>query len=261
MLELFTGPPPEEVHLLRAPLVTVITQIKFPVITSVEQVGFIAAFQEAIRHKFPRFESNSFPNFVVKDNNIVPGVKNIWRFRNDSGHYTVSLASDFIALETTSYTSRTEFLSVWNFILNEVMKNIAPGSMDRIGLRYINRISAPEIDRIEDLVRLNMLGVSKTSIELDVKYAISEALIGADDDRSILVRWGRLAPKMIHDPSVLLPIDSVSWILDIDSFTEHRGIFNPDEARECADRLADAEYRFFRWSVTDEFLSTYGGEI
>jgi hypothetical protein len=41
---LFGGPPPQDIPLKRPPLVRVLTQIRFPMIASIENQGYIAPF-------------------------------------------------------------------------------------------------------------------------------------------------------------------------------------------------------------------------
>ena len=50
----FAGPEPQEVYLPEAPLVKVLCQIRFPTIASIDKKEFIAPFQEAIRHNYPK---------------------------------------------------------------------------------------------------------------------------------------------------------------------------------------------------------------
>ena len=54
------------------------------------------------------------------------------------------------------------------------------------------------------------------------------------------------------------PLDSESWILDLDTFSEAAANFDPDEIAAAALRLAKRGYAFFRWSVTQQFLDTFG---
>ncbi len=74
-------------------------------------------------------------------------------------------------------------------------------------------------------------------------------------------RWGLMPAGSTHDPSAMKPVDSVSWVLDIDSFTTFREkYFHVEDILEAATKLAKRAYTYFRWSVTEEFMKTYGAE-
>src|SRR5262249_53345171 len=106
------APPPAEVPLANAPLVRVIAQVRFPLVVAVEQREFIAPFQEAVRAKYPVLRQEQTQGVLLSPAGVasVPA-QTAWRFSDIEGHWRVSLTPDFLALETTSYTSRSDFLS------------------------------------------------------------------------------------------------------------------------------------------------------
>ncbi|HKK66033.1 MAG TPA: TIGR04255 family protein [Clostridia bacterium] len=59
----FAGPEPQEVYLPDAPLVKVLCRIRFPTIASIDKKEFIALFQEAIRHNYPKHIKVTTPRF------------------------------------------------------------------------------------------------------------------------------------------------------------------------------------------------------
>jgi len=105
-------PTPPEVHLTNAPLVCVLGQVRFPQILAVEDRKFVTPFQEAIRTKYPKLRQERTYQLTF-DNQEKDAVRSqaevIWRFTDVNNHWRVSLASNFVTLDTSKYVSRQTF--------------------------------------------------------------------------------------------------------------------------------------------------------
>jgi uncharacterized protein (TIGR04255 family) len=255
--------PPGEIPLPNAPLVRVIAQARFPIIASIEKREFIASFQEALRATYPVLRLERTEAFVIGPAGVALGQSpKIWRFTDIDGKWRVSLAPDFIALETTAYSSRSDFLDRLHVALSALNAYIGPKLLDRLGLRYIDRIIGEAIDNITELVRSEMIGVLATPMAAYAQHALSESLLTIPGTSAqLLARWGKIPPHMTIDPAAIEPVEQSSWLLDLDMFSIEPQLFDPtalvDEARIYAERI----YALFRWAVTDKFLRQYGGNI
>jgi uncharacterized protein (TIGR04255 family) len=94
------------------------------------------------------------------------------------------------------------------------------------------------------------------------QQALSESLFTVPDTKAHLrARWGHIPANGTVDPAAIEPVDTPSWLLDLDMFSIGPWPFDTErlvaEARMYAERI----YTFFRWAVTDEFLRRYGGDI
>jgi len=262
-----TGPPPAEIPLPRAPLVRVIAQVRFPTILAIRNPDKTAGFQDAIRKTYPTLTEDRVHHVVVAPGGE-PEVREvlIWRFadRERKPTWRVSLGVDFMALETTAYVSRADFLDRFRNVAAGLEKTFAPSAVNRLGLRYIDRIQGEAIDRIDELVRPAALGISGSG------DASSGALAGAlvhmltdaqfvADEGVIRARWGSLPRNATHDPDALEPIGDPSWILDLDMFAEERREFTGESLCDAAGSFAKRVYAVFRDMVTEEFLKHYGG--
>jgi uncharacterized protein (TIGR04255 family) len=253
------APPPAEVPLKDAPLVRVIAQLRFPEILSVEQRDFVAPFQEATRSTYAVLRQEQTQGFVLGSGGVAPAKPKIaWRFSDTGGDWRVSLTSEFLALETTRYVSRSDFFDRLQFLTEAVVEHIGPSQLDRIGIRYIDRITGPEVDAIANLVRPEVRGIAGTSLATQVVHAISESLFELTDAR-MLARWGCLPPGGTVDPAAIEPVAEKSWILDLDMFSVTPMPFAVDRVLSEAQRYAERLYTMFRWAVTDEFLVRFGG--
>ena len=131
--------------------------------------------------------------------------------------------------------------------LGALSEHIGPKVVDRLGLRYIDRLVGQAVDDIAKLVRSEVIGVFATPMAAQAGHALSESLFAVPDAKAqLLARWGRVPPHGTVDPAALEPvaepIDAAGLVA---------------EARTYAERI----YTFFRWAVTDEFLRRYGGNI
>jgi uncharacterized protein (TIGR04255 family) len=255
--------PPKEIPLRNAPLVRVIAQVRFPVIVSIEKREFIAPFQEALRGTYPALRPEMIRGFVVGPQEIAPVQSQVvWRFNDVHENWRVSLAPDFIALETTSYSSRSDFLNRLQVALIALSEHIGPKIVDRLGLRYIDRVIEQDINDITKLVRSEVIGVLATPMAAYAQQALSESLFAVPNTAAQLcARWGRVPPHGTVDPSAVEPVENPSWILDLDMFSVRSQPLDTEglvaESRTYAERI----YTLFRWAVTDEFLRLYGGDI
>ena len=265
-----TPTPIPEVPLPCAPLVRVLAQVRFPTILAIRDIDRVISFQDALRETYPnlsREEIQSIHSGSSEALSIRPD--RIWRLtdRATGPGWRVSLGVDFVALETSSYDSRRDFLDRLHTVLSAVEESFQPASSSRFGLRYIDRLTGKAVDRVTDLVHPEILGIIQPTDTLNpvlrnsVIHQLTEVqfLISASD--RIQGCWGRLPAKATYDPSALEPIEEPSWILDLDMFTAESKPFASENLLVTATNFAECIYWLFRQMVTPEFLRFYGAEL
>lgn len=259
----FQGAPPPEVPLKHAPLVRVIAQVRFPVVASVEKRDFIAPFQEDLRKTYPVLRPEQSRALVFGPEGIVDTQSSVtWRFENTDGTWRVSLGPDFVALETTSYTSRNDFLSRFEQVLVALERRIEPAIVDRLGVRYIDRIEGNALQSVRELIRPEIAGILATPLGAEARQSITQNVFALPEPGvQLLARWGLIPAQATIDPAAVDAVDRPSWILDLDTFIEGPIPFEPASVVRQARNFAERIYSFFRWAVTDEFLRRYGGEL
>jgi uncharacterized protein (TIGR04255 family) len=255
-------PPPSEVPLPDSPLIRVVAQIRFPLITSVEKQEFIAPFQEAIRKVYPVLRAEQSRSVVLGPQGVTETRSSIiWRFLDKSSTWRVSLAPEFLALETERYSSRNDFLQRLGVLMSALKEHVDPQVIDRLGIRYIDRITGENLSRLPDLVRPEVAGILGASLMDHVHHTISESVFtlpaGAGQ---VTTKWGLLPPNGTVDPAAVESIDEASWLLDIDAFQASTRELDIDAVLEQAKLLSERIYSVFRWVVTDEFLRCFGGQ-
>lgn len=268
-VEPLSGPPPEEVPLTRPPLVRVVAQVHFAPILAIRNPDKVADFQESIRATYPNLTQECLPHLTLQANGT-PNFQDavIWRFSSSlkSLQWRVSLGTDFVALETSAYKSRKDFLERLEIILSNVERNFRPSEAYRLGLRYVDRIVDDGFERIDDLISTSVLGISRrddgtqSSLGRAIKFLMTEAHLEADEG-VIQARWGHLPPNQTYDADALEAINKSSWTIDLDMFTRGPQPFVSDELLALATVFAERNYAVFREMVTPEFLRFYGGKV
>jgi uncharacterized protein (TIGR04255 family) len=258
-LDPLLAPPPKEVPLRDAPLVRVIAQVRFPEILSVEQRDFVAPFQEAVRSKYPVLRQEQTQGLLFSPGGLATVMpQTAWRFNDVESLWRVSLTPEFLALETTSYTSRSDFFDRLKAVVEALGEHIEPGQVDRLGIRYIDRITGDAVDDIARLVRPEVRGISGTIAATHAELALSESRFNLPDAR-VLARWGCLPAGATVDLAAIEPATEKSWILDLDMCSTAPMPFDIERVITEAQRYAKRIYTLFRWAVTEEFLVRYGG--
>ncbi len=178
---------------------------------------------------------------------------------DEERQWRVSLAPDFVVLETLNYQSRDDFLARLGIVLASVERCFSPTQVVRLGLRYTDRVISPELARVSSYIRPEVLGVAGTAIAASASLVISEMHLRAEEGL-VQARWGWLPGLASIDPTVLEPLPEPSWVLDLDVSATDLGAFDADALRTMAGRLAQRGYALFRWIVTPAFLAAYGAE-
>lgn len=255
----FDGPGPAEVHLSRAPLVNVLCQIRFPAIASLERKEFVAPFQEAVRHQYPTLVLDQGIELSFTPQGGGFSHKVIWRMIDKSETWRVSVGDNFLSLETKAYPGRTRFLDALTYLVEKMQATVQPDQVERIGLRYINRLVFTDWNHLSRLVQPGVLGIVQSTLSGHLKSTVSESRFRISQDTTVNGKWGLLPENESYDPTVLPGISQTSWILDIDGVSDSRVDFHPDAIMPVVNHLADTDYRLFRFAVTDTLLQEYGG--
>lgn len=253
------GPPPAEVPLARAPLVRVVAQVRFGEVLSIG--GMVPAFQEEIRSEYPGFQRESTEVQLRAGESERKQSVQIWRFLDPGGAWRLSVSTGFLAIETTSYKSRDDFLRRFRASLDALEKHVHPGALQRLGVRFVSRVKGEDLKHLDRLVREEILSLRRSQLGDQLRMDITHSQFDIPDEGGLLwARWGLLPKGLTVDPAAIEPLDEPSWILDFDAFINQECSFDVGDIESKARRLAERTYSMFRWAVTQEFLRHYGGE-
>lgn len=256
------GPPPAELPLSKAPLERVVAQIRFPVILKIEDKSVVSKFQEATCADYPilRELSNQSVRIEMGLNNaptVVPVISRIWQFSDAPGAWKISLAADALTIETTSYHSRDDLLLRWSTVLNAMEGVFHPSLIERIGVRYVDRIVGGDFARFDSFMATRLMGTAFSELKSRLKSSLHEAVFDVEEG-NLLLRWGVMPPGMTPDPGAIAPTGSNSFVLDIDVWSATQRAYSTNALGASFRQLMERAYSVFRFAVTDEFLQAYG---
>lgn len=256
-----SAPTPAEVPLPDAPLVRVIAQVRFPPILALEERTFAASFQDATRTVYPLVRQEQIQNLMLNSSGVTPVQRqSAWRFSDVDDEWRVSVGTGFIAIETTCYKSRDDFIERLRFVLDTFSEHVKPVFMQRLGVRYIDRVTGDALAKIGNLVQPEVLGIMGTRNPEHVQHSFTETLFTLPGlKEQLLARWAWLPAGATLDRNAIEPVDEPSWLLDLDLFSNERQEFMSEVITAAVRRYAERIYTMFRWVVTDEFLREYGG--
>ena len=251
-----------EIPLSNAPLASVVTQLRFPVITSITSPEFIAPFQEQLRAKYPIMRQERQMGVLFGPQGATHQEQGLlWRLQEADDGWSIILATDSLALETSRYTSRSDFMARWDEALTALEAIATPAVYERLGVRYINRLTGVDAtDDLSSLVRSEILGA--LSIELPESSTIESSATQIHfrlGEKQLQVRWGKTPENTLMVPGVA-PLPEVSFLLDIDVYSEGMRSFSVSDISSNSRDAAEHAYRFFRWAVTDEFDKSIRGQ-
>jgi uncharacterized protein (TIGR04255 family) len=258
------GPAPAEKRLPRAPLERVIAQVRFPTILKIDDQSVVSNFQELIRADYPRLQE--LRNQAVR---IEMGVGDapkaistttiIWQFSDAPNVWRVSLAREALTIESESYTSRQDLLARLEIVLKAMAEVFRPSLVERIGVRYVDRIVGPQFETFETLLDTRFLGSSFVKLKSHLQYSLNEAMFTIEEGE-LLLRWGVMPTNMTPDPGAISPLPNPSFVLDIDVSSKSQREFVIDALVPSFRSLAERAYSVFRFAVTEEFLKIYGAK-
>jgi len=241
------------------PLHQVICQLRFPPILRIDTEN-PTVFQERIRHTFPEFRvlyddtQDSLPKSLSEG--LPPEMRNLlspksnprfqFYIRDDS--WVVTLAKDFLALETSKYSRWEEFRDLTELALKALSEVYEPAYFTRIGLRYRNVIDRKRLGLgdaewrtlIEDFV-LGHLARTETSGSIMEQH--SKYLLKLNEDGDLVrMEYGQVT-YTTGDPGNLL------YLLDHDFYTNEKM-----EKKDVINRLAaynSLNGRLFHWCIKE----------
>jgi uncharacterized protein (TIGR04255 family) len=238
----------------------VIGQVRFPPNLALAQPEEVSGFQKAIRRTYPVLSRIEMPDVSISSTGeLKVSPATVWKFSDVQSQWDVAVSTTFVALETRSYTDRTDFMARLTTILEAANAEFSPQVATRVGLRYVNRITGAALDKLSALVRPEMQGMTSLPLGGMVKLTMTESQLELPDGSGKLaLRHGLMPAHSTYDPGSLEPLPAPSWILDIDASKEASMTFDPTELSEVSRQFADWSYRLFRWVVTEQFLQEHG---
>jgi uncharacterized protein (TIGR04255 family) len=234
----------------RNPLEEVICQLRFPQILRIGTEP-PAEFQEHIRADFPIYSEEEpiggLPtNLPAELRGLIKSAFQVGtqfptrRFSSGDGTWTVSLASDFIALSTTAYVRWEDFRNRLRGPLEALAAVYAPAFFSRIGLRYRDLICRSRLGLQQahwsELLQPH-IAAELTDENVPVVEALHQVICALSGDRRV---------RLVH--GLRRVSEEQCYTIDADFFTEERTEI-PDATTVLTDFNREAR-RLFGWCIS-----------
>ena len=261
------GPPVPSVPLRAAPIVLVIAQLRFPVITGIDAgAGFLAPFQEAMRRDYGVLRKEKEFKIALRpwEGSGASEDRTAWQFEDQASAWRLRLSNDSVALSAPVYTNRADFLARLSRLLEAMATHLHPSVCDRLGIRFVSRVADPELlGRLPELIEPMALGAIAALLGDNggvLQHALADVATSHEDQSTLRARWGLLPANGTLDVTIE-PVNTQSLAIDIDVATATPLDYSPVAILDTAREFCDRQYRFFRWIVQDQFLREFGGEL
>ncbi len=245
-----------------APLALAVCQIRFPTMLGLVSPDRLAPLQNALRLDYPVATQGTQIIFTAS----VPGQPPMggpavqWTFSSQQGDWSVTVANDFVGLETRTYPSVDEFIDRVRRVLDAFVGAFGPLNPQRVGLRYINEIRLGENVDHRQAIRSELLGPLGLPDFDSAAQAVQEIILRFQGGHGITVRHGLFPMGSTVISAKPLAENGPFYLLDFDAFTDRSSLPDPslDVEGVCA---ALREYnagvhRLFRWAVTQRYVDS-----
>lgn len=242
-----------DLPLRNPPLVEVVCQVRMPPVLRINREE-PAEFQERVRRRFPQLEVEQGVLFRV------PGLGHMaapsaekqsrtYRFRTADETTTASLAVDFFALSTKTYSHWALFARDLETIVEAVRTVYQPAYSTRVGLRYINHLTTANTgqDNLRQIARL--LRPELTALLHSEAWAEPDNLLS---QLTLNAGGAKLALRVACGNDT----DAPFLTLDFDHYAE--GQLELDSLLERCRGFHAVIYNAFRWCVLDSGLEVFG---
>lgn len=258
-----------------SPLVLALCQVRFSSMLSVTDPASLAAFQRAIQSKYPIGvpvqEVELFIGIEPNESEIRREQRRSpqYQFTDQDDNWKIVLSQDFLTLETRNYEHFDDFLAHLREALDALVQHIQPTVVTRLGLRYINEIRSNSLNSMDwsDIIQQDLLGpvaVSELVENTSQVASMQQLLLRYPDDLGINIQHGLIpSGTTIQLRPKEEPPKQAFYLLDYDVYREFplpRGLLmNTEAICHHVEIYHTMIYRLFRWSVSEDYLSTLEG--
>jgi uncharacterized protein (TIGR04255 family) len=248
-------PPPSFRFLPRSPLELVVCQVRHEERRIEPHVAL--AIQEALGGPdgdFGRIEQVELHSAVlaVAAGGSVPPVSEVahgWHLKTTDGGWTVALLPDHVSLETTRYTTWSDFHPRLEATIRAVESVASPTMEQRLGLRYVDRLRGLPVDSPADWSRWIQPSVLGPALHDVLGQAVTSSRQQIDLDlghgRVCVLRHG-----MVRDPD-----GNPSYLLDFDVYRQQARRFSANDLVKAVDEFHQTADSLFEQVITSELLA------
>jgi uncharacterized protein (TIGR04255 family) len=258
---------PERLH--NSPLALVVAQVQFPAILSVQtDQALLARFQNEIRHRYPYLFLGQQLAFSVGPQSVEQqqAVGRLYQFTDAERQWVVTLTANSIALEARRYTDYEDFSERLLRVLGSAREVYNIELRVRLGLRYVNEIRHPNVERPEgwrSLINPQLLGpLAGTGLSPLITSSYQEAALRLDNG-GLTLRHGHFAQgtTVAPPPGGAVPEeDGPFYLLDLDAYDEEGSDLDDHTIDGLLTSYNHTMFQIFYWSIQEELFGYLKGD-
>lgn len=252
-------PAPSHDRLPQAPVELVIWQLQFAELADVASPAVGARFVEGLSDELGAFQLQRLttpmlpillPNPLQAGPQVEP--PSGWVLRR--GATVVTVGPQALSIETNQYDTYADFRTVLERAVAAFHEAVLPPGEQRLGLRYVDRLNRPGVQRATDwtgLLESWLLGPLAHPLLGESVGAYAQQIDFEPDAESIraTVRQRVFADAEQRGRQTV--------ILDFDVFREGYRVLDPAETLAATDRMKDTSHRLFEASVTEPLRAAF----
>lgn len=172
---------------------------------------------------------------------------------------SVTVGPDLLAVNTSAFLNFEEFLGTVEKAIG-ALGSARVASVQRIGIRYIDEIRVPGVDRPDQWhgwIADSLLGPIEFGRDWNVELAETAVRMAIEDEQHLMLRVGPRDQPAVEPsgPLSLRPLDGHFFLLDLDSFWQadlkELREFDADAILTTCGSLDDVAHQVFERSITD----------
>lgn len=256
-------------NLPQAPLAYVVAQVRTSAVVSLEK--FIPDVQEQLRHSgFPKFQDQQVQEILIQPN-TAPDFKSFrrWEFQNKASTIGIVVATDFVLVHTTAY-STFEDLEQWLALaLSTVGDSVGISLVERVGLRYVNLIKPAAGRELESYLHPGLVGLDGSFLGL--RNTLNRCQFSGETDiGKLVVRCTQLndgtslppdiKPMTLRPKMVAQPGERVC-LLEFDHFSDRSSDYDLPATLDSLWELHGTIELAFKHSVTPDAMRLWANNV
>lgn len=239
--------------LTHSPLTNVICQVRFDPTPRAGEARVVQELRTRLggEEAFPHLEPIAEASLSVSVGPNAPPVSQQinatgWRMRTNDGGRIVSLLPSSVSYEVSDYPGWDEFVAQFDAVLAAIAECVQPVFEQRLGLRYINQLTVPEVRSPEGwrgYIDDAFVGLAaNTEIDSLVIFTRQQAVLQLDDETRCTLNHG-FAPDEARE-------QALTYVLDFDVAREGTRLFDTDGLHAAAERFNAYALRLFQIATT-----------
>ena len=254
-------PAPLTDKLDRSPLSLVVCQVRHERTMTASEPKRAVSIHDVVKESYPVLEEQAAQELTIAAGQLgiqtVPGTVNRgWKLRSNDQAWTAVVMPDFFSLETTRYINWDDFRIRLDKFARAVAEAVEPSLEQRVGLRFIDRITHPNVTKPEEWtqwINPSFLGIIADQ-QLGRAVIASQQVLQIDtgSGQSITLRHGAVRDAESSG--------QMTYLIDQDCYAQRGRPFDVDQLLSALEGLHTLALQIFQQAITPALYQYLKGD-